>query len=567
MGEFRAFILDGYVDEPACFGVPPYISPYVRCCAGVLALRGATAACATCDEWRGDRATHDAQIAEADVVVVIMGLTVPGRYRGGSPLTMRELAEIGAMRRRGVLIVGGPVRSGYVLRGGGHATTAMPDGVDMVATGDIEASLDRYMATGELCPTLRRGYDLVRAASIAGAYTVSTRAGAPHVIAEIELSRGCERTDGRCSFCTEGIGGAYEERSAEDTAAEIEALYRAGCRAFRLGRCANILAWGARRTSEGAVPDARRIRELYAAIRSAAPGLSVLHTDNCSPLSVARWPDESAEAIAAIAELGTEGDGLSMGLESLDPVVREMNGLKVSADDALRAVRIVNEAGGFRRGGGMPAILPGLNFLSGLAGETKASFDHGRAFLRRLIDEGLAVRRINIRRAMIFDGAPLARLDADRRTASRARAHEHRRWRDWVREEIDPVMLERVAPDGTIIRGIVLEERAGGVIFGRPLGSYPPLVGVVDPTLAPGQVIDAAVVGRGARSLTAVPYPLDANAATRAQFEALPGIGRARAQALIDGRPYASSAELQKKLDAMDAPSLSCRLGAYFAEI
>ena len=35
-----AVILDGYVDEPACLGVPPYIAPQVRALAGVLLSRG-----------------------------------------------------------------------------------------------------------------------------------------------------------------------------------------------------------------------------------------------------------------------------------------------------------------------------------------------------------------------------------------------------------------------------------------------------------------------------------------------------------------------------------------------
>ena len=35
-----ALILDGYVDEPTCLGVPPYISPYVRYLAGVLHAHG-----------------------------------------------------------------------------------------------------------------------------------------------------------------------------------------------------------------------------------------------------------------------------------------------------------------------------------------------------------------------------------------------------------------------------------------------------------------------------------------------------------------------------------------------
>ena len=35
-----AYILDGYVDEPACLGVPPYISPYIRTVAGALLAHG-----------------------------------------------------------------------------------------------------------------------------------------------------------------------------------------------------------------------------------------------------------------------------------------------------------------------------------------------------------------------------------------------------------------------------------------------------------------------------------------------------------------------------------------------
>jgi radical SAM superfamily enzyme with C-terminal helix-hairpin-helix motif len=36
----EAVIIDGYVDEPACLGVPPYISPYIRAIAGVLKEHG-----------------------------------------------------------------------------------------------------------------------------------------------------------------------------------------------------------------------------------------------------------------------------------------------------------------------------------------------------------------------------------------------------------------------------------------------------------------------------------------------------------------------------------------------
>ena len=49
-----AVILDGYVDEPACLGVPPYISPYIRTVAGALASRGFAVHYLTIDQLRND---------------------------------------------------------------------------------------------------------------------------------------------------------------------------------------------------------------------------------------------------------------------------------------------------------------------------------------------------------------------------------------------------------------------------------------------------------------------------------------------------------------------------------
>ena len=45
-----ACILDGYVDEPACLGVPPYISPYIRTVAGALIGHGFTVRYLTIDQ-------------------------------------------------------------------------------------------------------------------------------------------------------------------------------------------------------------------------------------------------------------------------------------------------------------------------------------------------------------------------------------------------------------------------------------------------------------------------------------------------------------------------------------
>ena len=50
-------ILDGYVDEPSCLGVPPYIAPYPRYIWGMLrAVKDADLSCIylTIDQFRAD---------------------------------------------------------------------------------------------------------------------------------------------------------------------------------------------------------------------------------------------------------------------------------------------------------------------------------------------------------------------------------------------------------------------------------------------------------------------------------------------------------------------------------
>ena len=98
-----AYILDGYVDEPACFGVPPYISPYVRSVAGVLTERGYGVRYCTVDQLRRDPSRF-AALGGAAVVVMIAGVTVPGKYLGGTPPSLAEIRQVGAALRRHMLL-------------------------------------------------------------------------------------------------------------------------------------------------------------------------------------------------------------------------------------------------------------------------------------------------------------------------------------------------------------------------------------------------------------------------------------------------------------------------------
>ncbi|MFA7303754.1 MAG: radical SAM protein, partial [Methanoregula sp.] len=79
-----AIIIDGYVDEPACLGVPPYISPYIRTVAGALISYGFSVRYLTIDQLRTGPAKVN-ELSRADLLVMIAGVTVPGKYLGGTP--------------------------------------------------------------------------------------------------------------------------------------------------------------------------------------------------------------------------------------------------------------------------------------------------------------------------------------------------------------------------------------------------------------------------------------------------------------------------------------------------
>jgi len=542
----RALLLDGYVDEPACFGVPPYISPYVRYLFGVLVTYGFEVRYITADEWR--HMPRGDVVAEADILAVIAGLTVPGRYRGGSPLTLREIREIASFPRKGPLFLGGPIRHGYTLKGGSRAMDLVEEGVDCLCTGDPEAVVDHFLRTGEYVPSKKRTYENLRHWAVSGAWVVTSHPFYPWIMAELELSRGCDRKNGHCSFCSEGFRSSYEERPAADIAEEAGALSKAGMTAFRFGRCSNILSWGGVDTPSGVRPSAEKLRDLYTRVRAACDTIDVLHTDNCNPLTLASFPEESLAALEEISRWNTEGDVLSLGIESLDPKVRKLNNLKVDEEGAMLAVRLINEAGGWKkRKRGLPSLLPGLNFLAGLAGEDNHTFDANRRFLEDLLAKGLSVRRINIRQAMLFSKTPLARLLEE--YPSRARKKSFLKWKKWVREEVDPVMLRRVAPVGTVLKGVKLEEQRGRWHFGRPLGSYPLLAGIASSRVTRSDVIDVVVTDHGSRSVTGIPSPVDINRCSVEELEALPGIGEARARRIMQSRPFSRFDQLESVLD------------------
>src|SRR5659263_208204 len=114
----RVLIIDGYVDEPACLGVPPYMSPYPRYIAGALVEKGIKnedISYRTIDRIRTKR-----EPLRFDLIVIIAGMTVPGKYLRSEPITLKEIKELSHLE--GTKIIGGPIRLGFGEEGGSSAT-------------------------------------------------------------------------------------------------------------------------------------------------------------------------------------------------------------------------------------------------------------------------------------------------------------------------------------------------------------------------------------------------------------------------------------------------------------
>ncbi|MDQ2053406.1 radical SAM protein [Halobellus sp. H-GB7] len=542
-------LVDGYVDEPAHFGVPPYISTYPRFTAGAIVDAGvpeANVTYHTIDELREDRAKW-ADVADADLFVYLGGMTVPGKYVGGTPAEPDEVREL-AWAAEGVSVMGGPIRFGVGEENAGAQEMQRKDlDYDFLAMGDVEAAAYDLVDSGlEGFENRYRDNDELDRWAAQGAFVVEQHPNHPeYLIAELETSRGCAY---RCSFCTEPMYGNPAFRTPESVVREVENLYERGVRHLRLGRQADILAYG----GDGEAPNPDALRRLYGGIREVAPNLGTLHLDNMNPITVVKWPEKAREGIRIIAEHNTPGDTAAFGLESADPVVQEQNQLNVTADECFRAIEIVNEEAGWRPGDDpadapthgdgaanrLPKLLPGINLLHGLKGERAETFEHNKQFLQRVYDAGLMVRRINIRQVMAFEGTEMADEGADIAKEHKKRFKQYKRD---IREEIDRPMLRRLAPIGTVLPDVHLEYHQDGRTFGRQLGTYPLLVGIPGERDL-GATIDVAVVDHGYRSVTGVPYPLDPNAATMDELTAIPGIGDRTAGDIVINRPYDSAA-------------------------
>src|SRR6056297_2856706 len=108
----KTLLLDGYLDEPSCLGVPPYISPHIRYTYGALLRAGISKKnlnYLSIDELRKNWKKNLSEIENYDLIVIIAGTTVPGHYLGGKPISLAEIKELGRELYYPQKILGGPL--------------------------------------------------------------------------------------------------------------------------------------------------------------------------------------------------------------------------------------------------------------------------------------------------------------------------------------------------------------------------------------------------------------------------------------------------------------------------
>jgi radical SAM superfamily enzyme with C-terminal helix-hairpin-helix motif len=550
-----AGILDCYVDEPACLGVPPYLSPYPRYVAGAISHSspGATVRYFTIDQTRRFASDILSQLNRLDLLVVIAGVAVPGKYLGGTPGDLREITHYMKMVSRPFKVLGGPAAAfGCGVEGGKLAER--PDKMvsslfDVVAGGDVEVVVSQ-LVKGKLRESSvdkeqrRSSAHEIAKYAVKGAEIVRQHPNYPEtLICEVETYRGCPRcVSGGCSFCIEPLYGLPDFRPMEDIIVEVKTLHSAGVRHFRLGRQPDIFSYMAIGVGEEEFPKPNpdALRKLFEGIRSECPSIETLHIDNANPGVIARYPKQCEEIAKTIVKYHTPGDVAAFGVESVDPTVIKMNNLKAEPEQILCAIELLNKVGATRGYNGLPELLPGINFLYGLKGETHESYRLNLQFMKGVLDRGLLVRRINIRQVIAF---PKTRMYAIGNRIIRRNKSIFAKYKERMRDEIDLPMLRRLVPIGTILRRVRTETNEGKMTHARQVGTYPLLVTIPE-KIRINEWIDITTVAHGYRSVTGVPYPLDLNSASPRLLRALPGVTQKEVFNIMRKRPINSLSEL-----------------------
>ena len=229
----KLVLVDGYVDEPSAFGVPPYISPHARYAAGAALAQGVEVEYHTIDALRARP-----QELQGDALAVLASCVVPGKYLRGTPITHNEPVDLFRDFKGERILFGANAAFGFADGGGGHETTRarLGDHMGRFITRDGDAAIADLFA----------GKTVINRHRTTAEWSRHAHAGVPIVtqhpdmqsgilMAELDTFLGCVHyVSGGCGFCKDAKTKPWY-REEEDIVAEVDLLHDAGVRHFRLG--------------------------------------------------------------------------------------------------------------------------------------------------------------------------------------------------------------------------------------------------------------------------------------------------------------------------------------------
>lgn len=556
-------VLDGYEDEPAAFGVPPYVGFHIRYVCGVLEQHNIDYTYMTIDQWRlCSEQEQDRILRELEGFVCIAGAVVPGRYIRGTPISRRESTELIRSLPRDIPALFG----GWAVRGWKQQGWLPLRSNLFLSVQDTDATLHQFLNTGTWKHERRTSEEWTTWAHLGA----QSKAVVQHpdlgmeqkkgpLTYEVEVYQGCVRFKRGCKFCIEPKKGVPIWRTPEDIIREVKLAHDAGVQHVRLGGMTDTYTYMADgvKELEYPIPNPEPIAKLLHGLRE-DERLKILHTDNGNPSIIAENIEPSTEITKTLVETLSDGAVLSFGLESADPNVHAENWLNCDSNQLKTALRLINQYGRERGERGLPKLLPGLNFIAGLNGERPETYEMNLNLLQSLRNEGLLLRRINIRQVEGDGFQDIPEV-------------EFKRFKSAVRETIDSPLLQELFPLGHVLKDVHWETHDGrtrlpvhltqehvgkrihgraGLTFGRQIGAYPILIGV--PYHIPLETTsDIMITGHGARSITGVETDLNINTVTEKQLEAIPGIGKKAAWNLISSRAKLKRKQENPSLEAI----------------
>ncbi len=463
-------IVDCYTDEPSGLGVPPYLGVHSRYVAGYLKdfeylsvddirlwkkynskiLEVKKSGKTNIEIYNLSKNYRDVDkiLKNCKDLIIILGVHVPGKYLSARPGTLKEISEL-LKDVKCKKILTGPVLYGTQLYGGKF--------FDKKDLGDFEIKDFNF------------SYDEINKYCLKGSEVIEQIEDLR--IIEIETSRGCPRKD-HCSFCLEPLKSKFEFRKAKDILNEVRSFYEKNVKYFRIGKQSDFYSY----------PEAEK---LLKSIRKNFKDIKVLHIDNVDPVKV------NEKLTKVIVENCTSGNVAAFGVESFDRKVIKANNLNSEPEDVLKAIEIINKYGRERGENGMPKFLPGINLVYGLKNESKETFVENFNWLKKILDSNLLLRRINIRKVVIFEGTDLYKTAGDKFLKKNRKYYFSATKK--IREEIDFEMLKRIVPKGTLLKELRAEVFDGNNTFLRQVGTYPLICGLKGKRLEIGKFYNLKV--------------------------------------------------------------------------